>query len=92
MKKVYTMMMLRKIINCKYYGVEQIQTLKVPKNSLKMFHINPCSLNKNFDDLEYLLKPKKYQLRYYCNISNKNNEKFRNYSNINLKKYYFEKI
>ena len=42
--------------NCKYYDVEQVQTLKIPKNSIKMFHINVCSLNKNFEDLEYLLK------------------------------------
>ena len=35
-----------KINNCKYYDVEQMQTLKIPKNSLKMFHINACSLNK----------------------------------------------
>ena len=34
------------INNCKYYDVEQMQTLKIPKNSLKMFHINACSLNK----------------------------------------------
>ena len=33
-----------------------MQTLKIPKTSLKMFHINACSLNKNFDNLEYLLK------------------------------------
>ena len=42
--------------NCKYYDVEQVQTLKIPKNSIKIFHINVCSLNKNFEDLEYLLK------------------------------------
>ena len=32
--------------------------MKIPnkKNSLSLFHINACSLSKNFDDLEYLLK------------------------------------
>ena len=32
-----------------------MQTLKLPKNSLEMFHINACYLNQNFEDLEYLL-------------------------------------
>ena len=32
-----------KIINCIYYDVEQVQTLKIPKNYFKMFHINACS-------------------------------------------------
>ena len=35
-----------------------MKTTKVPnmKNSLSLFHINTCSLSKNFEDLEYLLK------------------------------------
>ena len=33
-----------KINNCKYYDAEQVQTLKIPKNYFKMFHINACSL------------------------------------------------
>ena len=45
-----------KMDNCKYYDVEQMRTLKIPMNSLKVFHINACSLNKIFEDLEYLLK------------------------------------
>ena len=30
--------------------------MKIEPNSLSLFHINRCSLNKNFEDLEYLLK------------------------------------
>ena len=32
--------------------------MKIPnkKNSLSLFHIDACSLSKNFEDLEYLLK------------------------------------
>ena len=30
--------------------------MKIETNSLPLFHINSCSLNKNFEDLEYLLK------------------------------------
>ena len=46
------------VVNSKYYDTDQIQTLKFPQKykSLALFHINPYSLNKNFDDLEHLLK------------------------------------
>ena len=30
--------------------------MKIEPNSLSLFHINSCSLNKNFEDLEYLLQ------------------------------------
>ena len=33
-----------------------IQKIKTEPNSLYLFHLNTCSLNKNFDDLEYLIK------------------------------------
>ena len=38
--------------------IDQIQTLKFPDKhkSLALFHINACSLNKNFDDLDHQLK------------------------------------
>ena len=46
------------VVNSKYYNIDQIQTLKFPnkQKSLALFHINACSLNKNFDDLDHLLK------------------------------------
>ena len=45
-------------INSKYYDTDQIQTLRLPDKhkSLTLFHINACSLSKNFDDLDHLLK------------------------------------
>ena len=45
-------------VQCRYYDKDEIQTLKIPNKSksLSMFDINICSLSKNFDDLEYLLK------------------------------------
>ena len=43
-------------INCKNLDIEEIQKMKIEPNSLSLFHINSCSLNKNFEDLEYLLK------------------------------------
>ena len=33
--------------------------MKIEPNSLSLFHINSCSLNKNFEDLEHLLKATK---------------------------------
>ena len=46
------------VVNSKYYDIDQIQTLKFPnkRKSLALFHINVCSWNKNFDDLDHLLK------------------------------------
>ena len=46
------------VVNSNFYDIDQLQTLKFPeKNKLfSLFHINACLLNKNFDDLQHLLK------------------------------------
>ena len=46
------------VVNSRYFDIDEIQALKLydKKNSLSFFHINACSLNKNFDHLEYILK------------------------------------
>ena len=33
--------------------------MKIKPNSISLFHLNSCSFNKNFEDLEYLLKAAK---------------------------------
>ena len=44
------------IINCKYYDIDEIQTLnKLNNKCLSLFCINFCSLSKNIEDLEYFL-------------------------------------
>ena len=43
-------------INWKNLDIDEIQMMKIEPNSLSLFHINSYSLNKNFEDLEYLLK------------------------------------
>ena len=43
-------------INCRNLDIDEIQNIKIEPNSLSLFHINSCSLNKHFEDLEYLLK------------------------------------
>ena len=40
-------------VSSKYYDIEELQNLKTTNKSksLSLFHINACSLSKNFDDL-----------------------------------------
>ena len=47
----------KNLVNSKYYDIDQIQTLRFPDKhkSLALFHINTCSLNRNYDDLHHLL-------------------------------------
>ena len=43
-------------VSSKYYDTEELQNLKITNKSksLSLFHINACSLSKNFDDLQHL--------------------------------------
>ena len=45
------------VSDCKYYDLNEIKPLNKlnDKSSLSLFHLNTCSLSKNFEDLEYLL-------------------------------------
>ena len=47
---------MRKFHYLTYLDTDEIQKLKIEANSLSLFYINSCSLNENFEDLEYLLK------------------------------------
>ena len=53
-----------KIASSKYCDIDEMHNIKIPhKNKpLSLFHINACSLNKNFDDLQYLLSCTKKKL------------------------------
>ena len=46
-----------KISSSKYYDIEEMHNIEIPyrNKSLSLSHINVCSLNKNFDDLQHLL-------------------------------------
>ena len=50
-----------KTFSSKYYDIDEMHNIKIPQKnkSLSLFHINACSLNKNFDDLQYLLSSTK---------------------------------
>ena len=46
-----------KIASSKYYDIDEMNNIEIPhKNKLLfLFHINACSLNKHFYDLQHLL-------------------------------------
>ena len=77
-------------MNSNYYDIDQFQTLKrhEKNKSLSLFHINACSLSKNFDDFEHLLKCTNKvfdivavsQTRITRNTSLTSNINFQNYS------------
>ena len=51
----------KKIASSKYYDSDEMDNIEIPhKNKpLSLFHINVCSLSKNFDNLQYLLNSTK---------------------------------
>ena len=79
-----------KIALSKYYDTDEMHNINIPhKNkSLSLFHINICSLNENFDDLQHLLSctQKNFDIiaisetRITKNVSLLNNLNLNNYS------------
>ena len=49
---------LKNVMQGEYYDIDELQQLKVSnkEKSLYFFHINTCSLNKNFEELQNLLQ------------------------------------
>ena len=45
-------------IHSKYFDIDEIQKRKIlnKEKCLSLFHVNACSLSKNFDELKHLLK------------------------------------
>ena len=79
-------------VKCRYYDIEEIQTLNIPNKSksLFMFHISTCSLSKNFDDLEYLLKTTNMNFDIIAISETRITKNINKMSNINLNNYAFE--
>ena len=79
-----------KITSSKYYDIDEMHNFETRhKNKLLcLFHINACSLNKNFDDLQYLLSCTKKKIdiivvsetRIMRNLSLLNDLSLNNYS------------
>ena len=80
------------VVNSRYFDIDEMQALKlhVKKNSISFLHINACSLNKNFDDLEYLLKCTNKSFDIIAVSETRISKKTSLTCNINLKNYSFE--
>ena len=80
------------VVNFKFYDIDQIQTLKFPDKhkSLALLHINACSLNKNLDDLDHLLKCTNKVFDIIAVSETRITKQTSLTSNINLKNYAIE--
>ena len=80
------------VVSSNYYDNDQLQTLTFPeKNKLLLpFYINACSLNKNFDDLQHLLKCSNKVFDIVAISETRIMKKTSLVSNINLNNYSFE--
>ena len=81
-----------KISSSKYYDIDEMHNLKIPhKNkSLSLFHINACSLNKNFDDLQHLLGSTKKVFDIMAVSETRITKQVSLLNNLNLNHYSFE--
>ena len=79
-------------MNSRYFDIDQIQSLRFSQKeeSLSLFHINACSLNKDFDDLVYLLKRTNKNFDIITVSETRISKKTSLTYNINLNNYYFE--
>ena len=81
---------LENTVSSKYYDIEELHNLKITNKSklLSLFHVNACSLNKNFDNLQHLLSCTNEnfdiiaitETRITKNVSITNNLNIKNYS------------
>ena len=76
------------VVNSDYYDIDQIQTEK--NKSLSLFHKNACSLSKNFDDLDHLLKCTNKNFDIVAVSETRITKKASLTSNIHLQNYSFE--
>ena len=81
-----------KVCSSKYYDIEEMHIIEISyKNkSLSQFHINACSLNKNFDDLQHLLNCTKKKFDIIALSETRITKQVSLLNNLNLNNYYFE--
>ena len=81
-----------KIASSKYYDIDEMHNIEIPhKNkSLSLFHINACSLNKNFDDLQHLLSCTKTKFDIIAISETRITKQVSLSNNLNLNNYSFE--
>ena len=82
----------KNVLNSNCYDTDQLQTLKFLEKSkqLSLFHINTCSLNQNYDDLQHLLKCTKKVFDIVAVSETRIMKKTSLTSNISLNDYSFE--
>ena len=84
-------MSLKKFLHLIIVIVKKCITLKyLAKKSLSLFHINACSLNKNFDDLQHPLSCTKNFFDIIAINETRITEQVSLLNNLNLNNYSFE--
>ena len=80
------------VVNSNYYDIDQFHTLRFYEkiSQVSLFHINACSLSKNFDDIEHLLKCTNKDFYIIAVSETRIIRKTSLISNINLQNYSFE--
>ena len=81
-----------KVCSSKYYDIEEMRNIEIPQKnkSLSLFHINACSLNKNFDDLQHLLNCTKNLFDIIAISETRITKQVSSLNNLNLNNYSFE--
>ena len=76
-------------ISSKYYDIEELQNLKIinKSKSLSLFHVNACSLSKNFDDLQHLLSCTNKNFDIIAITETRITKNFSVVNNLNIKNY-----
>ena len=76
----------------KYYDIDELQQMKIPnkEKSLSFFHINSCSLNKNFEELQNLLQSTNIQFDVIAITETRITKNISVTQNIELSNYSFE--
>ena len=76
----------------KYYDIDEMHNTEIPHHnkSLSLFHINACSLNKNFDDLQNLLSCTKKNFDIIAISETRITKQGSLLNNLNLNNYSFE--
>ena len=80
------------VVNSNYYDIDQFHTLRFYEkiSQVFLFHINACSLSKNFDEIEHLLKCTNKDFYIIAVSETRIIRKTSLISNINLQNYSFE--
>ena len=80
------------MIQSKYYDIDELHQLKISnkEKSLSFFHINSCSLNKNFEELQKLLQSTNIQFDIIAITETRITKNTSVTQNIELSNYSFE--